>query len=162
MITKTTAELVVIYNMLAKKQNKAELKGYKGAKEKLIANIAALEIEAIQKAQATNHALPKAVSVSARKTKEAIVTAIVAEKSAPKPSKYMEKKAPMIAEGKLGKADVAAKPEKKQSIGSFCIEQIKLGKTNPDILAMVEQKFPDAKTTGASIAWYRNKVKAGG
>jgi RNA-splicing ligase RtcB len=159
MITKTIAELVVIYNMLAKKQGKQELKGYKGAKEKLIANIASLEMEAIQKAQATNHS-PKLAIVT---PKAAVKAAMKEAKAVPeaKQSKYMEKKPPVIAPGKLGKADVAPKAEKKQSIGSFCIEQIKLGKTNPDILAMVEQKFPDAKTTGASIAWYRNKVKAG-
>lgn len=54
-----------------------------------------------------------------------------------------------------------AKPkEKKRGVGDVAIEAIKAGKTNDEALAAVKKEFPDAKTSLASVNWYRNKLRA--
>lgn len=47
-------------------------------------------------------------------------------------------------------------------IGVFCCEMIKAGKTTEEILKAVLKDKPGAKTTAASIAWYRNDLKQKG
>lgn len=47
-------------------------------------------------------------------------------------------------------------------IGVFCCELIKAGKTTEQILKAVLKEKPGAKTTAASIAWYRNDLKQKG
>jgi len=61
-------------------------------------------------------------------------------------------------------AEKAEKPvkEKKVGVGSVAIEAIKAGKTNEEAFAAVKAAFPDAKTTMASINWYRNKLRGDG
>ena len=49
--------------------------------------------------------------------------------------------------------------EKRESIGAFCKQLIAEGKTNDEILAAVHEKFPQAKTTKGSLAYYRNALK---
>lgn len=46
----------------------------------------------------------------------------------------------------------------KQTIGGLCAELIKAGKTNEQIIAAVKAAFPGAKTSSASVAWYRSKL----
>ena len=41
-------------------------------------------------------------------------------------------------------------------------ELIRAGKTNEEVLAAVKEQFPDAKTSMASINWYRNKLRTDG
>ncbi len=50
----------------------------------------------------------------------------------------------------------------KQGVGAVAIKAIKDGKNNEETLAVVKAQFPDAKTSLASINWYRNKIRADG
>jgi len=52
--------------------------------------------------------------------------------------------------------------EKKRGVGNAAIDAIRAGKTNEDALKAVQAEFPDAKTTLASINWYRNKLRSDG
>jgi metal-responsive CopG/Arc/MetJ family transcriptional regulator len=47
----------------------------------------------------------------------------------------------------------------KATIGEVAREAIRAGKTNADVLEMVRAKFPHARTTLASIAWYRSQMR---
>lgn len=49
---------------------------------------------------------------------------------------------------------------KKRGVGDAAVEAIRAGKTNDEALAIVKGEFPDAKTSLASINWYRNKERA--
>ena len=53
------------------------------------------------------------------------------------------------------------KPQKK-NIGSVAIAAIRANKTNEEALAAVRKEFPEAKTSLASINWYRNKLRGAG
>ncbi len=56
-------------------------------------------------------------------------------------------------------------PEKaapKRGVGTVAIEAIMAGKTNEEALAACRKAFPEAKTTLASINWYRNKLRGEG
>ena len=48
-----------------------------------------------------------------------------------------------------------------QGIGKFCKEQILDGKTNAEILALIAEQFPTAKTTSNCVAYYRAKLVKG-
>lgn len=50
----------------------------------------------------------------------------------------------------------------KDGVGKCATDAIKSGKTNDEVLAIVRAKFPEAKTTAASINWYRNKLRGEG
>lgn len=50
----------------------------------------------------------------------------------------------------------------KRTIGSVAVEAIREGKTNEEALEAVKAEFPDAKTSLASINWYRNKLRSDG
>lgn len=50
----------------------------------------------------------------------------------------------------------------KQGLGALAVALIKEGKDNDTVLAKIKAKFPKAKTTLASIAWYRNNLRANG
>lgn len=52
--------------------------------------------------------------------------------------------------------------ETKVTVGSVAIAAIKAGKSNEEALAAVKEALPDAKTSLASINWYRNKLRADG
>ena len=45
------------------------------------------------------------------------------------------------------------------NIGNFARAQILLGKTNQEVLALVQAQFPAAKTTAACIAWYKSDMR---
>ena len=45
-----------------------------------------------------------------------------------------------------------------QGIGAYAKEQILAGKTNPEILAEIAERFPSAKTTSGCIAYYRTAL----
>lgn len=51
---------------------------------------------------------------------------------------------------------------KKVGVGSVATDAILAGKTNEEVLKLVQAQFPDKKTTPASINWYRNKLRADG
>lgn len=50
-------------------------------------------------------------------------------------------------------------PKGKRNIGAVAMEAIQDGKTNDEVLEAVKAEFPEAKTSNASINWYRNKMK---
>ncbi len=51
---------------------------------------------------------------------------------------------------------------KKPGVGDAAIKAIKSGMNNEDALAAVLKEFPEAKTSLASINWYRNKLRSDG
>lgn len=52
--------------------------------------------------------------------------------------------------------------EKTPGVGDLAKELIRAGKTNEEVLAAVKEKFPEAKTSMASVNWYRNKLRTDG
>lgn len=50
----------------------------------------------------------------------------------------------------------------KRGVGAVAVEAIRAGKTNEEALEAVRAEFPDAKTSLASVNWYRNKLRADG
>ena len=50
----------------------------------------------------------------------------------------------------------------KRGVGTVAIEAIRAGKTNEEALEAVQAEFPDARTSLASINWYRNKLRSDG
>lgn len=63
---------------------------------------------------------------------------------------------------KSQKAEPAPEKEKRRGVGDAAIEAIRAGKTNEQALNAVREEFPDAKTSLASINWYRNKLRSDG
>ena len=58
-------------------------------------------------------------------------------------------------------ADEAKTEDKtpKRGVGTVAVESICAGMTNEAALEAVKAEFPDAKTSLASINWYRNKLR---
>lgn len=52
--------------------------------------------------------------------------------------------------------------EEKKTIGSVAVEAIRAGQSNEQALEAVKAAFPEAKTSLASINWYRNKLRSDG
>lgn len=168
--TLDTKALVAMYNELAKVAGKPELKAFKEGKAKLVARVESLKAEVAKltpeqeehKKERAEAADKRLASVKERKNKTA------AEKLEAAADRVAESKKPAKREPKpKGKPATAAKAdgEKKPrglGIGAFCMDLIKAGKGNEDVLAAVAKKFPDAKTSAASVAWYRNKLKSEG
>jgi len=50
----------------------------------------------------------------------------------------------------------------KYGVGTVAIGALRGGKTNEETLEAVKAEFPDAKTSLASINWYRNKLRSDG
>ncbi len=66
-----------------------------------------------------------------------------------------------MSKDKTGTKD-AKKKTPKRGVGTVAIEAIRAGKTNEETLKVVQKEFPDAKTSLASINWYRNKLRSDG
>lgn len=61
------------------------------------------------------------------------------------------------------KTNEAEQPkEKTPGVGDVAKDLIRDGKTNEEVLAAIKEQFPDAKTSMASINWYRNKLRGDG
>lgn len=58
--------------------------------------------------------------------------------------------------------ETKASAEPKHNISSVARAAILAGMSNADALAAVQAEFPDAKTSTASIAWYRNDLRKKG
>lgn len=71
-----------------------------------------------------------------------------------KPVKQKEPKTPVDPE-KLGRGPV-------QGVGAYAKQLLLEGLSNKDALAKTLEQFPNAKTTVACIAYYRNKLVAAG
>ena len=54
------------------------------------------------------------------------------------------------------------KEPKAPGVGDVAKQLIRDGKTNEEVLAAIKEQFPEAKTSMASINWYRNKLRADG
>lgn len=50
----------------------------------------------------------------------------------------------------------------RKGIGDLAMDQIRAGRTNEEALAAVREAFPNARTSPASIAWYRSKLRKDG
>lgn len=60
----------------------------------------------------------------------------------------------------MAKKDAEKAP--KTGVGTVALAAIRAGKTNEEALAAVQAEFPEAKTSMASINWYRNKLRGDG
>ena len=76
-------------------------------------------------------------------------------------AKAKDKKASKPADKKAG-GKAADKGPKKPGIGALVRQLLKAKKTTEEILVAVKKEFPKAKTTPASIAWYRSDMKEAG
>lgn len=59
-------------------------------------------------------------------------------------------------------ADEAATKVKAPGVGDLAKEMIRNRATNEEVLAAVKEKFPEAKTSMASVNWYRNFLRGEG
>lgn len=48
----------------------------------------------------------------------------------------------------------------KRGVGTVIREQLLAGATNDAALDAVKAEFPEAKTTAATVSWYRNDMRA--
>lgn len=84
----------------------------------------------------------------------------VAPKRTPAERKEADAKAAKAPKAKA--APAAAAPKKKGGIGGFCERLLVEGKSNEDILKAVKKEYPSAKTSAASLAWYRSRLREEG
>lgn len=75
------------------------------------------------------------------------------------PTRAQAKPDPKPAKGKAAKPDAVAKP--KGGIGGLVVRMLKEGKETPAIIAAVKKEYPKARTSPASVAWYRSKLASG-
>lgn len=61
-----------------------------------------------------------------------------------------------------GAESTESKEPKGPGVGDVAKTLIREGKTNEQVLAAIKEQFPDAKTSMASINWYRNKLRSDG
>ncbi|UTC28000.1 hypothetical protein [Stenotrophomonas phage A1432] len=47
-------------------------------------------------------------------------------------------------------------------VGDVAKDLIRAGKTNEEVLASIKEQFPNAKTSMASVNWYRNNLRQAG
>jgi len=161
--------LTALYNQLAAAKGMRQIVEFKS---KAIA-LKRLEPLMAELAQPTPKQQEAADKVSEKaKVSKAPATPKVAKVSkapaAPKVAKVSKAPAaPKVA--KVSKAPAAPKVAKPKNgvepagrgkgIGAFCITLIQKGQDNESILQSVKNQFPGAKTSAASIAWYRNKLR---
>ena len=74
---------------------------------------------------------------------------------------FMKEKAKAAAKRSSGKAPGRTKSGQ-PTIGGVACDAIREGMTNDEVLTRVFEQFPNAKTSIASITWYRNSLKSGG
>lgn len=166
-----TKGLLEVFNKLATAAGKPELKSFKESKAKLVARIEALQAE-VAKPTAKQVAAKASSAAKAEKRLEGLAD-LKAKKEAAKQSKQSERTTPKPAAKQDGKAKPAQNESKTtakqqppaakgQGIGAFCMDLIRAGKNNADVLAAAQKQFPGAKTSASSVAWYRNKLKSDG
>lgn len=61
-----------------------------------------------------------------------------------------------------GAENAESKEPKGPGVGDVAKTLIREGKTNEQVLAAIKEQFPEAKTSMASINWYRNKLRSDG
>lgn len=170
--------LVAHYNKLAAAVGKGEVKNFK-SKGEAVKRIEALGADAatLTERQETNK-VNKAAEAERRLApvkEKAAAKKAAAQKTTKNPTaaERLDKRASKVVADKSPKSSKADKPAKSEKvkkdlapkakgIGAFCMDLIKKGKDNAAVLEAVLEKFPDAKTSAASVAWYRNKLKSDG
>jgi hypothetical protein len=65
------------------------------------------------------------------------------------------------ADGAGGSAAEEAKA-KEPGVGDLAKQLIRDGKSNEEVLAAIKAQFPEAKTSMASVNWYRNNLRSQG
>ena len=166
-------EMTAHYNELAGAIGKPPVKAFK-SKGEAQKRIAALHDATKQPTEAQKGNKERAAAVSASraaglaaltetaaKLKKAgqAIKAAVAKGAAAKPVAKKTVEKAVTKKTAKPPAKEGAKP-RGQGIGAFCKELITAGKTNEEVLAAVRQKFPDASTSAASVAWYRNALRS--
>ena len=85
-----------------------------------------------------------------------------AKTATPAQEAVAEKKEAVAEKRKAAKPKTEGEPKARgQGIGAFCKELITAGKSNAEVLAAVQKKFPGAATSKGCVAYYRNKLKVG-
>lgn len=172
--TLDTKALLEVYNKLATAAGKPELKSFKESKAKLIARINDLQAEvakltpkqtankgaAAAKAEKRLEGLKELKESKAKQSERTTAAAKVAPKDKAKPAQNEPK--PKMTSKEAGKKGAEVTKAKSQGIGAFCMDLIKAGKNNAEVLAAAQKQFPNAKTSASSVAWYRNKLKSDG
>ena len=102
--------------------------------------------------------LKEIIMTTATTKEEKAIAEATTEAPTPAQEEVIAKKAEKAAKVKATKPPKESKP-RGLGIGAFCNELIIAGKTNTEILDAVKAKWPEAKTTVASLAWYRNDLK---
>lgn len=167
----TVAQLTAAYNEVAAALGKPTVKSFKD-KPTATKRLEAIKAEAtaLSKSQ-QEHAdkadqpppadggdddAPKAGKRKAAAAKKA--PAAKTSRAAQRDAHNEAKKASAAKKAPAKKASADAKP-RGMGIGAFCCDLLVKGKSNDEVLAAVQAKFPDAKTSSASIAWYRNDLR---
>ena len=183
-----SAALTAYYNKLAEAVGRGAVKGFK-SKAEAVRRIEALQADAKQPTKKQEEAAAKRQQEEASgAAKPAKKTAKPAKKEEEEPAEQeggsamrgvvgaladatrqrkVEKagKFPAAAKKaaeKAAKAPIPAAAGRGAGIGAFCSDLIVKGKSNEEVLAAVREKFPSAATSAASVAWYRNKLRAEG
>jgi hypothetical protein len=167
--------LMAVYNDLAKATGKPPVKEFK-SKAEAVKRIKALSGEASkptpeqearrkEKADAASAAFDRMAATASNGGADPAAKAVPKPTKRPqmaKPEEPKEVRFPAAAKKAAEKAAKKAGEQKERGpgIGKFCFDLIGKGKTNDEILAAVRKQFPDAKTSAASVAWYRNKLNA--
>jgi hypothetical protein len=153
--------LTAHYNGIAKAIGRAEVKGFKSKGEaiKRIAAVSAVAKEPTADQREHAAAAQEKADRGLRALKAAAKELTKEKPKAAKKERPAAKARPAKKAAK--KADGEGKP-RGQGIGAFCMDLILKGKTNESVLEAVGKKFPDASTSAASVAWYRNKLKSEG
>jgi len=73
-------------------------------------------------------------------------------------SSYARKAPAAPAAPKVAPKKAAPKAKGKETIGNLATQAIRNGMTNEQILELVKAVFPNAKTSNASINWYRSQL----
>lgn len=125
----TMSSLLTAYNELAIQQGKPEVSSFK--------NIKAAQAALASLQTTESETMTEDVQTPEEETVAGLDTA---PRSGPKYN----------SAGKRGPA---------QGVGKFCKELLAEGKSNAEILAAVQETFPNAKTTNSCVSYYRTAMK---
>ncbi len=163
----TLDQIMAVYNDLAKANGKPEVKKFK-SKAEAMERVAKLGGESVQPTGKQKDNKSKAQAEAEKrlsKLKEAAGNKADGVAKPARPVKGQTKtNAARALEKKAERVAGEVKP-RGQGIGTFCMGLIVDSKgaiSNEDVLKQVAKKFPGAKTSAASVAWYRNKLKSEG
>ena len=119
---------------------------------------AAVNVETPEKLEAAAVARRRRLAQSAPATKPTKENDMAAKKTKGKATKAKK----TSGKAKKPATKKGASPKKAGGIGALVRELIGRGKGNEEIVDVVKQKFPGARTNAANVSWYRNDMKKGG